>query len=134
MASDEDLFENLTFRVQGLPADYDRGAAKALVEAAARLNIDSSDVTVHSLAPSASPPREKTATITSKQLALALRPQPSQESQRWKLTISASQLPVAMERSDDAHDQTDLQVSIDTDFEGFTPLHSFEDVADHKLE
>jgi hypothetical protein len=125
-----------TFRVQALPAECDHAAAKELIEAAACLTAGSSDVEVHSLAPSACHRREKTATVTSKNLALALRPRPP-EADSWTLTIPASRLPAAfaaVASSDDGLGKNDITIPIDIHFRGFTPLHTFDHGARHNLE
>ncbi len=137
MARSRELYEDLTFRVDGLPSPCNRGTAIALIEAAAHLNPGRSDVKVYSLAARAVGTRETTATITSIDLAQVLQPPPSQASRRWTLALPKPPLlaaRVGLSSSGEAPDEDDHDISIDTHFEGFTPLCSFDDGARHKLE
>jgi hypothetical protein len=135
MASEEASIKSLTFRVEGLPAACDRAMARTLVEVAARLNVGCSDMKVHSVAASAVCAGEKTATVTSDDLASALKPAPPQ-ARRWTLDIAPEMLPAAFVRSAGGNesDEDGFEISIDTHFEGFTSFSSFDDDEQHKLE
>jgi hypothetical protein len=111
--------------------------ARTLVEVAARLNVGCSDIRVHSLAASAVCAREKTATVTSDDLASALQPRPSSEVRRWTLTVAPEMLPAAFARiasSDETRVENGIDIYVDTHFEGFTTLHSFDDDEQHRFE
>jgi hypothetical protein len=125
--------KDLTFRVAGLPAACDRGTAKVLIEAAACLDPSCSDVKVHSLAASAIYVGEKTATVTSSGLEHALRPPPSADWQHWTLPVPKSLLLAARVSIDSEPDEDEHTISIDTHFEGLTPLSS-DGGAEHKFE
>jgi hypothetical protein len=109
-----------------------------MIEAAAGLNASCSDVKVYSLAASAiHPTRETTATITSSDLAQVLKPPPSPQSQRWTLAIPLWALAFASRAATSSHGvlgNSDYDISIDTAFEGFTPLNSLDDDMRHRFE
>jgi len=113
-----------TYRAQGIPATHNHISTKKLLQSALGLEAESSQTEVHSLALNPYDPREKTATFTYggsfKQLPGSIK--------RWKFLIP-----------EDEHSKINvpsrkLQISIDGDFEGFTPLNSFETDEDYKVE
>jgi hypothetical protein len=133
MAGNPEPREIFTFRVEGLPLECDHAKTKALVGAAVGLKASGSDMAVHSLAASALRGGEKTATITSEALARSLQQQPAPKSRRWTFTVPPAFLPRAA-HSDDTPSQVNREIFIDTHFDGFTPLHSFDDKVEHRLE
>ncbi len=113
--------DHLAFRVEGLPSTCDREAARSLIHTAVGLDHAASDVTIHSLARSVFSAHEKTATISSTKLAALLQP-PLTRAQRWTFEIQTHDL-LATSPKDRGGDE----ISLDTHFEGLTPLNSFED-------
>jgi hypothetical protein len=115
-----------TYRVQDLPGTCDRSSATLLIEAAVRLNKGCSDLKVHSLANDPCYRGKKTATITSRDLAGVL-PEVARRD-RW-----AFELLDQHSVSDEDGNPTD-GLTIDTHFEGFTPLNSYDDEKEHLYE
>jgi hypothetical protein len=116
----------ITYRVQDLPGACDKGSATLLIEAAVGLKKGYSDLKVHSLANDPYYRGKKTATITSQNLAGVL-PEAARRDQ-WALD-----LPDQPNVADGGKHPTD-GLTIDTHFEGFTPLNSFDDDKEHLYE
>lgn len=112
-----------TYRVQGIPQHHTRKSAKAFLEDCLGFENGSSDIKLHSLARSAVRNDEKTITITSTDILQKL-PGGKEE---WTFDF-----PENPDGLDDG--QPNRVVVIDTHFEGFTVLNSFDNDEDHLLE
>jgi hypothetical protein len=112
--------------VQELPASCDAKSAGALIEAAVGLNKGCSDIRVHSLANDPCYGGKKTATVTSKDLTCVL-PEATQRD-NWEFDLPGE----LVSSHFDSHEAP--AIVIDTHFEGFTPLNSFDDSGQHRYE
>lgn len=113
-----------TYRVQGIPQHHSWRSAKAFLEDCLGFENGSSDIKLHSLAQSAIYNDEKTATITSTDIIQKL----AGEKEEWTFDS-----PENADKLDDGQPNNRV-VTIDTHFEGFTALNSFENDEDHRLE
>jgi hypothetical protein len=116
----------VTYRVQDLPGATSRDDAIQLLEAAVGLNKRCSDIKVHSLADDPYYSGKKTATITLKDLAYVL----PKTAHRNKWVFDLSDHPSGL----DGGSLPTGFLTVDTHFEGFTPLNSFEDDSKHQYE
>jgi hypothetical protein len=116
----------ITYRVQDLPGASDKECATLLIESAVGLSPGCSDLKVHSLANDPYYSGRKTATITSKDLADVLPEAALRD--RWEFD-----LPEQPSYTDKSEHHTS-SLTIDTHFEGITPLNSFDDDDGHQYE
>lgn len=112
-----------TYRVRGIPQHHTWESTKAFLEDCLGFENGSSDIKLHSLARSAFRNDEKTVTITSTDILQKL---PGGK-EAWTLDC-----PENTDKFDDG--QPNREIVIDTHFEGFTVLNSFENDEDHLLE
>jgi hypothetical protein len=127
MSQDGLTTQQITYRIQGLPSKCTAVKARRLVEAALNLNEESSpSFRLHSLAKSVIVKDEMTATISSCNLSTVL-PNASQ------LSCWAFELPVGQAKGENERNSMDI-ITIDTSFDGFTPLNSVDDGGGHLFE
>src|SRR4051794_21173008 len=98
-----------TFRVQGVPAEYDPDAVSELLCSLFELNGQESDIKVHSLALDVERRDEKVATISSPRLEAALK-----TGDQWQKTLPGP--------TNGALSAGLRHVILDTRFDNFTPL------------
>jgi hypothetical protein len=116
----------ITYRVQDLPAACDKTGASFLIEAAVGLTKGFSDIVVHSLADDPCYSTSRTATITSRDLRGVLPDAAIRD--RWTFD-----LPYQSHGSNTGK-LSAAALTIDTHFEGFTPLDSFTEDSAHQYE
>lgn len=121
-ATAREIDTSRTYRVQGIPQHHGWKSAKAFLEDCLGFETGSSDIKLHSLAHSAVYKEEKTATITSTDIL----PKLVGEKEEWTFDFP--------DNTDDDEQPNTRVVAIDTHFEGFTALNSFENDDDHLLE
>jgi hypothetical protein len=114
-----------TYRIQGLPPKCTREKVQQFIEAA--LNPDGRgcfSIRVHSIAQSAIVKNEMTATISSSDLHFVLAD--ATRSPCWKFEIP-------MQPAGQFDDESAV-ITVDTLFDGFTALNSFDDAKEHLYE
>jgi hypothetical protein len=119
-----------TYRVRGIPSDYNRKRTRELLEAILKDDGTIVGVDVTSLAKH--PSRQtKVATVTFKQTPVRL----SSYRDEWtfKVPEPESHQPASSDEEIDAIAKFS-QITIDSHFKGITPLTSFNNSSDHKLE
>jgi hypothetical protein len=114
-----------TYRVQGIPATYNIERCRILLNSILEGDSQNSEPIIHSLGmdPSSSlENRFQTATVTFKK-----DPKTFQDKKDdWLLPVT---------RSRSLHSRaTSSSIKFDSNFLGFTPLNSFEDNSEHKME
>jgi hypothetical protein len=110
-----------TFRVQGIPAEYDPDAVSELLSGLFGLNGQESDIELRSLALDVERRDEKVATISSPRLEAALK-----TGDQWQKTLPG---PI-----NGALSAGRRHVILDTRFYSFTPLAVPEDEDEHLFE
>jgi hypothetical protein len=125
-AKDPSLDEK-TYRVQGIPAAYTHSSGKQLLQSALGLEDESSRVEIHSLARSPYEPRDNASKVATFTFTGGFKYLP-RLGKRWAFPIPED------EDSNNNVPSRKLQISIDSDFEGFTPLNPFETGEEHKIE
>jgi len=126
LTKDESSYER-TYRVQGIPATYTRISTKKLLQSALSLEDESPRVEVHSLALSPNEPKDKAFKVATFTLKGSSKYHPS-IGKRSTFPIPEEEL------SNNNAPSRKLIFSIDSHFEGFTPLNLFETVEEHKFE
>jgi hypothetical protein len=127
MSQQETRKGSFTYRVEGLPRQCTFSDAERIIEAAVGLDPQGCcTIRVHSLAKSALVKDEMTATISSDLLDNKMQGGP----QSFRRTYQVVPLPAV---SPDTGTQTD-EIIVDTVFDGYTPLNSFDDPKEHKFE
>jgi hypothetical protein len=124
---------NKTYRIQGIPSQYEPFEVLPFLESLLGLEEDSCDRRLCSLAPSPVFPKEKVATLTASKLDELLGP-----GERWHYSLpEGGKEAVAV--GDGVIATGSKHIMIDTSFYGFTPLsapageHEFEYVHDPQL-
>jgi hypothetical protein len=119
-----------TYRVRGIPSDYNRKRTRELLEAILKDDGTIVGVDVASLAKH--PSRQtKVATVTFKQTPARLSP--SKDEWTFKVPEPESHQPADGDEELDAIAKFS-QITVDSHFKGITPLTSFNNSSDHKLE
>jgi hypothetical protein len=127
-------YPQMTYRVRGIPHLYNRKETEKIVKAALGLEHENTNFALHSLAANPyRPQQEKVATLTFTRISSCLCG--SKNETQWCFTIPNLQLPQASDRdADDDTFRTATEIVLDNHFIGFTPLSSFQNTSDHKLE
>lgn len=120
----QNSLKRTTYRVQDLPGEYSWGSTLELLEATFGFDQGQSDITIHSLAYSSGYSGLKTATISSVVLAQSLKEQTNQ----WTFELLNHARTTA-----DGQSRPHV-IILDSHFEGLTPLNSFQNQQEHRLE
>lgn len=112
-----------TYRVQGIPSTRNEVSTQILLQSIL-IEDDDSVIIIRSLAYDPRDRNVKVATFTIRGTSTQL----SGTSRKWDFDIPKG------EYNNDDVNARDLHLSIDNHFEGFTPLNSFENSDEHKLE
>jgi hypothetical protein len=127
MSQQDTAFRPVTFRVEGLPWSRSFEDARMLIEAALRPNLPgNASILLHSLAKSVITKGNMTATITCDCLSTSLLD--ASRSSCWTFEIRASEASAGHEG------RRPNMITLDTTFDGFTPLNSFDNEEEHKFE
>jgi hypothetical protein len=115
-----------TYRVKGIPATYTKQTTEQLLQLALGLVDESSRLKVHSLAFDPYEPRataSKVATVTFRGVPREL----THDKNQWTFTIRDIHV-------EDSQKPRNVQITIDSHFEGFTPLNTLHSGEAHKIE
>jgi hypothetical protein len=119
------MSSNKTYRVQGIPATYNKEESRILLASILEGDNENPEPTVHSLGADPSSTegnRFQIATVTFKQDPKGLQDNKGE----WPLPTTRSRALNDKERVS--------SITVDSHFLGFTPLNSFEDDSNHKIE
>lgn len=116
-----------TYRAQGIPATFDRSSTRELLRRLLQLDDEGLRLTLLSLAPSPYEPKDKASHVATFTFNGISRNLPATRKE-WTFTLPSDE-----EANSDRQSRT-VKLTIDSHFEGFTPLNAFENGEDHVIE